>query len=203
MSQKEQKEQKDQEMNADDKWRDLSEREMPESASAQWVDDDASLSDEGSLKTLADKVNLLEKQVEFFKDQAARTQAEFVNAQRRMEQEVGKARKFGVERVLSDLVPVVDSLNRGLQGGLSNDPQAKALREGVELTLDLLHKLLEKNGVVEIDPQEGAVFDPMQHEAMSMRQDPEAKSNTVLQVLQKGYALHGRVIRAAMVIVAA
>jgi molecular chaperone GrpE len=73
----------------------------------------------------------------------------------------------------------------------------------MELTLDIMNKLLEKNGVLPVDPKRGDIFDPMQHEAMSMRQDPDAAPNTVLQVLQKGYALHGRVIRAAMVIVSA
>ena len=186
-----------------DKWRELSNQAKTEETAEASADNEHLLPDESSHKTLIDKVNLLEKQADLYKDQVARTQADLLNTQRRMEQEVSKARKFGVEKLLQDLIPVVDSLIRALQGGLSNDPQAKAIREGVELTLDLLHKLLEKNGVVDIDPQAGDLFDPMQHEAMSMRADPDAASNTILQVLQKGYALHGRVIRAAMVIVAA
>ena len=198
MSQKE-------EMNRDnpsDKWRELSEREGEEQPIETPVDDEHLL-DETSVNKLIDQVNLLEKQVEFYKDQTARTQAELENGRRRMEQEVTKARKFGVERLVSDLVPVVDSLMRGLEGTKSDDPAVKMMRQGMELTLDILLKLLEKNGIVTIDPKLGDVFDPMQHEAMSMLQDPNAASNTVLQVLQKGYALHGRVIRAAMVIVAA
>lgn len=186
-----------------DKWRDMAEHEAVDNATEQLPDNEHLLADESSHKALLDKVNLLEKQVDIYKDQSTRSQAELANAQRRMEQEVSKARKFGAERLLSDLIPVLDSLNRGLQGGLSSDPQAKTMREGMELTLDILHRLLEKNSVIDIDPLVGDAFDPMQHEAMSMRQDADAKSNTILQVLQKGYSLHGRVIRAAMVIVSA
>ena len=190
----------------DDKWREFSERdeghEAVEPADAEHLiaEDGA----EGMMDNASrDKLGLLEKQVDFLKDQYARSQAELENMRRRMEQEVSKARKFGVERLVSDLVPVAESLSLGLDGMKSEDPAVKLLRQGSELTLDMLHKLLEKNGVVVINPQPGDAFDPSLHEAMSMVPNPDAKSNTVLQVLQKGYALHGRVIRAAMVIVAA
>ncbi|HLD84560.1 MAG TPA: nucleotide exchange factor GrpE, partial [Coxiellaceae bacterium] len=118
----------------------------------------------------------------------------------RMEQEVTKARKFGVERLISELVPVVESLSRALEN-LPSDDHSKLTRQGIELTLDMLHKLLEKNGIVSIEPKAGDAFDPTQHEAMAMQPHPDGKSNAVIQVLQKGYALHGRVIKAAMVIV--
>lgn len=188
--------------NSSDKWREMAEHEAEEQSIEVSADDEHLLDDETSFDKLRDQVNLLEKQVEFYKDQTARGQAELENVRRRMEQEVTKARKFGVERLVSDLVPVVDSLMRGLEGTKSDDPSIKMMRQGMELTLDILLKLLEKNGITSIDPKVGEAFDPMQHEAMSMREDAQAASNTVLQVLQKGYALHGRVIRAAMVIVA-
>lgn len=190
------------EMDQANKWRDIAEQSS--------VDDGHLLSEEKAAPTEAvvddasrDKLILLEKQVEFLKDQVARSQAEVENSRRRMEQEVAKARKFGVERLVSDLVPVLDSLTRATDGVSAEDPHVKAMHQGIELTLDLLHNLLEKNGIVKINPAAGDVFDPTQHEAMSMRPEPNAKANTVLQVLQQGYALHGRVIRAAMVIVAA
>jgi molecular chaperone GrpE len=182
-----------------DKWRDLDR-----------VDDEHLLDEEAEVpaennsdKTLTDQLNLLEKQVDFYKDQTARAQAEVENMRRRMEQEVSKARKFGVERLISDMIPVVDGLVRGMEGAVSIDPQVQSMRHGMELTLDIMNKILEKNGIIQIDPLPGDAFDPTQHEAMSMRPDPDAKPNTILQVLQKGYALHGRVIRAAMVIVSA
>ncbi|MDP1574459.1 MAG: nucleotide exchange factor GrpE [Coxiellaceae bacterium] len=191
----------------DEKWREFSERDEAHEVVVPPADAEHLIAEESAEELLdnasRDKLGLLEKQVEFLKDQYARTQAELENMRRRMEQEVSKARKFGVERLVSDLVPVAESLSLGLDGMTSEDPAVKLLRQGSELTLDMLHKLLEKNGVVVINPQPGDAFDPSLHEAMSMVPNPDAKSNTVLQVLQKGYALHGRVIRAAMVIVAA
>src|SRR3990167_11525031 len=192
-----------------DKWRDIAEQDVKNEAD-EMVDDAHLLGDEADMsientsdKKLTDQLNLLEKQIDSYKDQVARAQAEVENSRRRMEQEVAKARKFGVERLVSDLVPVLDSLTRATDGVSAEDLHVKAMHQGIELTLDLLHNLLEKNGIVKINPAAGDVFDPTQHEAMSMRPDPNAKANTVLQVLQQGYALHGRVIRAAMVIVAA
>ena len=184
-----------------DKWREFSE-ETADETSKPTEDAQHFLPDESTHKALLDKVNLLEKQVDFYKDQVARSQADLANTQRRMEQEISKARKFGSEKLLQDVVPVVDNLMRAVHDDPSNDAQSQVMREGVELTLGLLRKLLEKNDVVDIDPKIGDPFDPMQHEAMSMHAAPNAASNTILQVLQKGYALHGRVIRAAMVIVA-
>lgn len=153
--------------------------------------------------TLRDKIVLLEKQLETAKDQVARAQAELANNRRRMEEDVAKARKFGAERLIAELIPVVDSLIRGMHGEWSDDPHVQSMRQGMQLTLDLLHKMLEKNGVSLIDPQVGELFNPMLHEAMSVRPDPKVEPNTVLEILQKGYSLHGRVIRAAMVIVSA
>lgn len=193
MSQKDQNDK----MKPDDKWRDLAENEEPEAVSEVMPEADS------VDKAVTDKVNILEKQVEFLKDQYARSQAEMENTRRRTEQEVSKARKFGVERLISELVPVAESLTKALEISASDNAQAKHMHEGIGMTLIMLDKLLEKNGVISIDPAVGEVFDPMQHEAMAMQPDPEAKTNTIVKVLQKGYALHGRVIRAAMVIVAA
>lgn len=192
-----------------DKWRELAEKEelqaeeqaVPPAENA--VDDEHLLNDESTANALRDKVGLLEKQVEAYKDQVARARAELENNYRRMEQEVSKARKFGAERLVSELIPVVDSLVRGMQGIVSDNAHVKSMHQGMELTLGMLHTMLEKNGVVSINPKTGDTFDPTQHEAMSMRTETNAKPNTILEVLQTGYALHGRVIRAAMVIVAA
>ncbi|EKD77461.1 MAG: Protein grpE [uncultured bacterium] len=191
MSQKKEASQSEQ----SDKWRDIAEQEV--------ADDEHLLPDETASAVWLDKVNLLEKQLENYKEQSVRAQAEAENTRRRMEQEVAKARKFGVEKLVSDLIPVVDSLARGMEGAVANDPSVQQMRKGMELTLTILDKILEKNGVSVIDPKAGDVFDPMQHEAMSMQPNPDAKPNTILQLLQKGYALNGRVIRAAMVIVVA
>lgn len=138
-----------------------------------------------------------------YKDAAIRAKAEMENIRRRAERDVQNAHKFGSEKLLSDMLPVLDGLVRGLEGETPSDPHAKALREGMELTLDLFEKTLAKHGLEAICPEQGDAFNPELQEAVTMQPDPSAKSNTVLQVLQKGYQLNGRVLRAAMVIVAA
>lgn len=155
-----------------------------------------------SHEELEQELNALEMQLAEYKDAAVRAKAEADNVRRRAERDVEKAHKFGSEKLLSDLLPVVDSLVRGLEGAEPQDPQAKSYREGMMLTLDILEKTLLKHGVKVIDPTQGEPFNPELHEAMSMQPDPNAKPNTILQVLQKGYELNGRVVRAAMVMVA-
>ncbi|OGT50723.1 MAG: nucleotide exchange factor GrpE [Gammaproteobacteria bacterium RIFCSPHIGHO2_12_FULL_42_13] len=191
------------------KWRDLAEKETeatvaPMTENTKKADDEHLLNQEPHTveKDQLDKIHLLEKEVLLLKDQIARTHAEAQNTQRRLEQEASKARKFAVDRLLSDLVPLVESLEHALEVQASDHAQLTTMREGIQLTLDMLLKLLEKNGVVSISPKPGDPFDPTQHEAMSMQPHPEFKSNTIAQILRKGYALHGRVIKAAMVMVA-
>ena len=184
-----------------DKWRDLAEKEELASPEQESVDDAHLLDREAMDAKTRDQLALLEKQADFYKDQAARALAEAENVRRRAEQDVAKARKFGVERLLSDLLPVQESLERGMAIPVADSAQVKVIHDGLKMTLEMVSKLLEKNGVCQIDPQVGDTFDPALHEAMSMRSEPDAKSNTIVQVLQKGYALHGRVLRAAMVIV--
>lgn len=150
---------------------------------------------------LEDQLTEMEKKVDEYKEKAMRAHAEMENSRRRAERDVEKAHKFGNEKLLVDLLPVVDSMIRGLESPESHDPHVKSMREGIGLTLDLLHKTLSKHGVQTIDPKPGEVFNPELHEAMSVVQDPSAKPNTIVQVVQKGYELNGRVLRAAMVIV--
>ncbi len=152
---------------------------------------------------LQNKIEALELKLAEFKDQTIRTQAEMDNLRRRTEREIGNAHKYGSEKLLSDLLPVIDSLVRGLEGQIDEaNPQIKAMRDGMRMTLDLLEKTLEKHGVIKIAPEKGEAFNPERHEAMSMVPTPDAESNTVVQVLQAGYELNGRVVRAAMIIVA-
>lgn len=158
--------------------------------------------DEISKSKLTEITNELEKEIDAYKNEALRSKAELENVRRRLERDVSNAHKYGSERLIVDLLPVIDSLVRGLEESQSEDRAVQSLRKGMELTLEVLHNVLKKNGVAEINPQPGDAFDPAVHEAMSMQKDPNAKPNTILQVLQRGYTLHGRVIRAAMVMVA-
>lgn len=134
-----------------------------------------------------------------FKDQAIRLQAEMENLRRRTERDVAGAHKYGSEKLIKDLLPVVDSLERGLALEVTG-PDVKAVHEGMEMTMKMLLETLEKNGVKQIDP-EGEPFNPEEAEAISMQPADGVDANTVLKVVQIGYSLNGRLVRPAMVIV--
>jgi molecular chaperone GrpE len=128
-----------------------------------------------------------------------RAKAETENVRRRAQEDIGKAGKFAVEKFSGELLAVKDSLEAALA---SDNQSAEHLKEGVELTLRQLVAAFEKSGLAEINPL-GQKFDPHQHQAISQVEAPDegVEANTVLNVLQKGYALHGRVIRPALVVV--
>jgi Molecular chaperone GrpE (heat shock protein) len=134
------------------------------------------------------------------KDRALRTVAEMENLRRRTALDVEKAHKFALEKFASELLPVLDNLERTLQVADKTNEAVKPLLEGVELTLKSMASSVAKFGVIAIDPQ-GQLFDPNQHQAMSMIENPDLAPNTVIAVMQKGYELNGRVIRPAMVMV--
>ncbi len=132
-------------------------------------------------------------------DQYLRAKADVENARRRADDEVAKARKFGIESFAESLLPVADSLEAGLAIQNAN---AEQLREGTEATLRQLCSALERNKVLAINPAPGDAFNPHQHQAISVvpaAQEP----NTVVSVLQKGYLITDRVLRPALVTVAA
>lgn len=182
------------------KWQEFSEENGEDMSKKQ---EDSGISYE-SRDALEQALNACERELIEHKEAAIRAKAEVDNIRRRAERDVQNAYKYSNEKILSDLLPVVDSLVRGLQGSANvNESQIKVLQEGMELTLDILKKSLEKHGVKSINPETGTPFDPALHEAMSMQPISGAIPNTVVQVLQEGYELNGRVIRAAMVIIAA
>ncbi|MEJ6023721.1 nucleotide exchange factor GrpE [Ramlibacter sp. PS4R-6] len=129
-----------------------------------------------------------------------RAQADMQNTRRRADEEMSKARKFAVESFAEAMLPVVDSLEAGLahEGGTPEQ-----IREGAEITLRQLKGALERNKVVVIDPQPGTKFDPHQHQAISVVPGTSQEPNTVVGVLQKGYLIADRVLRPALVTVAA
>ena len=132
-------------------------------------------------------------------DQFLRAKADAENARRRAEEEVSKARKFGIESFAESLLPVCDSLDAALA---IQNATAEQLREGSGATLRQLQSALERNKVLAISPAAGEKFDPHFHQAISMV--PAAQeANTVVSVLQKGYAIADRILRPALVTVAA
>ena len=132
-------------------------------------------------------------------DQFLRAKAEAENARRRAEDEVSKARKFGIEGFAESLLPVADSLDAALS---IQNATAQQLREGSDATLRQLTAALERNKVLAINPAAGDKFDPHQHQAISVV-PAEQEANTVVAVLQKGYVIAERVLRPALVTVAA
>jgi molecular chaperone GrpE len=133
-------------------------------------------------------------------DQYLRAKADAENARRRAEDEISKSRKFAVEGFAESLLPVVDSLESGLA---HTDATAAQVREGAEATLRQLKSALERNKVIQINPPAGEKFDPHQHQAISMVPGTAQEPNTVVSVLQKGYLIADRVLRPALVTVAA
>lgn len=140
-------------------------------------------------------------EAEQYRDQAVRAHAEMENVRKRAQRDVESARKFAIERFASDLLGVRDSLDMGLQAAEQHSGDFDKLKEGMEMTQRMLASSMEKAGIEPIDPQ-GEAFNPERHEAVSTQPSNELAPNTVASVMQTGYMLNGRVLRAAMVVVA-
>ncbi len=166
--------------------------EAPDAAVAAQDSDAAGAPEQSELDALRDEVDEAQ-------DKLLRLAAELDNVRKRASRDVENARKYGLERLAQALLPVRDSLEAGLASGENAD--AEALLEGTQATLRLLGSALEQVGIVELDP-EGEPFDPAHHEAMTMQPSTTAEPNTVLTVIQKGYAIHDRLLRPARVVVA-
>lgn len=139
-----------------------------------------------------------QQQVSEYQDKMLRMQAEMDNLRKRTERDVSNAHKYAVEKFANELLQVKDSLELGLN---AEDIDVAKLHEGTEMTLKILSNVFEKFSIEEVNPL-GEAFDANLHEAMTMQESAEHEPNTVLTVVQKGYTLHGRLIRPAMVIVA-
>lgn len=134
-------------------------------------------------------------------DRQLRAVAELENVRKRSEREIANNLKYGSERVLSDLLAIIDSLDLGMKAASAPDANAKSIAEGLALTQKQFHGLFDKYGVAAIDPV-GQPFNPSFHEAVSTVPNAEVPPDQVLMVMQKGYRLHDRLLRPAMVIVA-
>lgn len=135
------------------------------------------------------------------KDAQLRALADLENTRRRLEREAQTTAKYAAENLLRELINICDSLELGLKAASAAEGPAQALAEGMQITHRQLLALLEKNGVKALDPQ-GQPFNPDQHQAMSLVESAQVAPNHVVTVLQKGYSLHERLLRPAMVMVA-
>ncbi|MBO6564050.1 MAG: nucleotide exchange factor GrpE [Pseudomonadales bacterium] len=141
------------------------------------------------------------EEVEKYKDAALRAEAEMQNMQRRTARDVENAHKFALEKFLQNLLPVVDSMEKAVEAAeQASENEDDAMLEGIRLCHKLLVDVLGKEGIEVIDPM-GEPFDPNEHQAMSMVENPDMEPNSVFAVVQKGYRLNGRLVRAAMVMV--
>ena len=130
-----------------------------------------------------------------------RVRAELDNVRKRAERDVANAHRYGVERLVEELLPVQDSLELGSVAAADQDVELEQVREGMDLTIKMMAAVLDKVGVAELNPV-GEAFDPTYHQAMSMQESQGSESGSVILVVQKGYLLNDRLVRPALVIVA-
>jgi len=153
-----------------------------------------------SIEALQAQLATLAAGYESAKEQVLRAQADAQNARRRAEQDVEKAHKFGLEKMVNDLLPVVDNLERALASIDAGNEVLTAIVEGIQLTHKSFVDALARHQVIAVDPV-GEPFDPNLHQAVSAVPNPDVEPNTVINCFQKGYTLHGRLVRPAMVVV--
>ena len=140
-----------------------------------------------------------EEELVMHRDAMLRMQAEMENLRKRLIRDLERSRKLALERVMKDILQVRDSLELGLKTD-SEAATAEQLREGQELTFKMLDKVLQDHDMELIDPV-GEAFNPEFHQAMTVLPSEEFEDNSVMEVLQKGFKLHDRLIRPAMVVV--
>ena len=154
----------------------------------------------------ADPMAVLAKEAADMKDRLLRTLADMENMRRRTEKEVADARTYGITNFARDILAVADNMDRALKALDAEirekaDAGVKALLDGVELTERELLKVMEKHGIAKLEPQ-GEKFDPNLHQAMFEVPDPSVPAGTVVQIVQPGYTIGGRVLRPALVAIA-
>ena len=156
--------------------------------------------DESDEKPVEEEAELsLEQQVEDLKDQLLRAQAEVQNVRRVAGQEITRARLYGVEALAREFVTVGDNLQRALES-CNEKAEITVIKEGLELTLRSFEGSLETAGIVPIN-SDGEAFDPEKHEAISVVEDDKKESNTVINVIQRGFTIQNRILRPAKVVV--
>ena len=159
---------------------------------------DQDLQDTAADAAPIDALEALRAEIDQLKAQSLLERADLENQRKRLGRELEMARKFANERLLGDLLPVLDSLEAGLANAPADDP----LRAGLELTQRQLLRVAETNGLVTVAPVAGDAFNPEHHQAMSMIDAAGIAPGAVAQLFQKGYLLNERLLRPAMVVVA-
>ena len=172
------------------------ESETEEKLQAEVEVDEPELSEQDNV----DQIEELQQKLSILGEQLLREQAEMQNVRRRAQRDVESAHKFALEKFATELLSVVDNLERAIDAIDAEDESQKAVAEGLELTLKTFIEVLAKYKVEAVEP-EGQPFDADLHQAVSTVPNAEVEPNTVINVFQKGYTLNGRLIRPAMVVV--
>ena len=157
-------------------------------------------SKEVDVEFLQRQLEKLQEQSKVSLDKVVRAQAEMENLRKRAARDVENAHKYALEKFTNELLPIMDSLELGLSASV----KAKNLDDlckGMELTLEMFNTVMEKFGITMIEPK-GEKFNPELHDAVSMQETDDSNSGIIIEVMQKGYTLNGRLIRPAMVVVA-
>jgi len=165
----------------------------------------ADAADEFIEAATADENEALKAEVAELREKMLRVAADAENAKRRAERDANDARAYAIQKFARDLLGVADNLQRAMQHAPrdAEDPLVKNLAIGLEMTEKELLAAFERNGLKRLDPERGAKFDPHQHQAVMEQPADDVPGGSVLQVLQSGYDLFGRVVRPAMVVVSA
>ena len=157
-------------------------------------------SKEVDVEFLQGQLEKLQEQSKVSLDKVVRAQAEMENLRKQAARDVKNAHKYALEKFTNELLPIMDSLELGLSASV----KAKNLDDlckGMELTLEMFNTVMEKFGITMIEPK-GEKFNPELHDAVSMQETNDSNSGIIIEVMQKGYTLNGRLIRPAMVVVA-
>jgi len=163
---------------------------VPEAAAEAEAEDPIELQLEKAQDTIKD-----------YWDQMMRLRAEIENNRKRAERDLENAHKYALKNFVEALLPIVDSMEMGQTAAAADNATLESIREGSSLTMNMLVQVLEKNGLEQLDPV-GEKFDPEKHQAMTMIESEDAESNTIIEVMQKGFMLNDRLVRPAMVVVA-
>ena len=174
--------------------------EAEEQAHLEDVVPEAAAEDDNA-ETIEQQLEKAQITIKDYWDQMMRLRAEIENNRKRAERDVENAHKYALKSFVENLLPVIDSMEMGQVAAGAENATLDSIREGSDLTISMFVQVLEKNGLEQVNPV-GEKFDPEKHQAISMVESGDAESNTVVEVMQKGFMLNDRLVRPAMVVVA-
>ena len=156
---------------------------------------------DGEDSSIEEQLQKAQLTIKEYWDQIMRMRAEIENNRKRAERDIENAHKYAIKNFAESLLPVIDSMEMGQSAAVAENATLDSIREGSELTMNMLNQVMERTGLQQFDPL-GEKFDPEKHQAISMVEIADAESGSIIQVMQKGFQLNERLIRPAMVVVA-